>query len=142
MTANAPKEGEMKLDPKYDDYDFPLVAPVKANGHPGHLTEQQQAQVAQLRMMLEAEGFTKRLDTLTLVRSLFSSSGGISGVETGRANGISHGSYDSYEHGNSTSIFPRTCMSICRPSILAKAGAQTYMYTGSSTARNGGKTQT
>jgi len=58
----------LELDPKYDDYDFPLKAPVNQNGHAGYLTAQQQAQVHQLRLMLEAEGFTKRLDTLTLVR--------------------------------------------------------------------------
>ena len=61
-----PKDG-MELDPKYDDYDFPVVAPVFQNGHPGHLTAAQQAQVHQLRLMLEAQGYTKRLDTLTLV---------------------------------------------------------------------------
>lgn len=57
----------IKLDPKYDDYDFPVKAPVEQNGHPGYLNEMQQAQVEQLRLMLEAEGYTKRLDTLTLV---------------------------------------------------------------------------
>jgi len=62
--------GDMKLDPKYDDYDYPVVAPVPQSGHPGHLTDQQQAQVHQLRLMLEAQGQTKRLDTLTLVRFL------------------------------------------------------------------------
>jgi hypothetical protein len=61
---------KMELDPKYDDYDFPTVAPVPQPGHPGHLTAEQQAQVHLLRMQLEAEGYTKRLDTLTLV-SLF-----------------------------------------------------------------------
>ena len=59
----------MELDPKYDDYDFPTKAPVEAPGHPGHLKPEEQAQVNQLRLMLESEGFTKRLDTLTLVRS-------------------------------------------------------------------------
>ncbi len=63
----------MELDPKYDDYDFPTTAPVKQNGHPGHLTEAQQAQVHQLRMLLESEGYTKRLDTLTLVSQSSSS---------------------------------------------------------------------
>jgi len=58
-----------ELDPKYDSYDFPTTAPVKQNGHPGHLTAAQQAQVHQFRMILEAEGFTQRLDTLTLVCS-------------------------------------------------------------------------
>jgi hypothetical protein len=60
----------METDPKYDDYDFPTTAPVAASGHPGHLTPEQIAQVAQLRLMLESEGFTKRLDTLTLLRFL------------------------------------------------------------------------
>lgn len=62
----------MELNPKYDHYDFPTTAPVAKPGHPGHLTEAQQAQVHQLRMLLEAEGYTKRLDTLTLVRVLLS----------------------------------------------------------------------
>lgn len=57
----------MDLNPKYDDYDFPYEAKEPQNGHPGHLTEEQIAQVHQLRMLLEAEGFTDRLDTLTLV---------------------------------------------------------------------------
>lgn len=57
----------MELDPKYDDYDFPTSAPEAKPGHPGHLTAQQQAQVNQLRLMLETEGYTKRLDTITLV---------------------------------------------------------------------------
>ncbi|KAJ9148516.1 Sec14 cytosolic factor [Pleurostoma richardsiae] len=60
----------MELDPKYDDYDFPVVSTVTLSGHPGHLSPQQQAQVHQFRMMLEAQGFTKRLDTLTLLRFL------------------------------------------------------------------------
>lgn len=64
----APESNAMELDPKYDDYDFPIVASVAKSGHPGYLTETQQAQVSQLRMMLESKGYTKRLDTLTLVR--------------------------------------------------------------------------
>ena len=56
----------LKTDPKYDDYDFPTVSPSHLPGHAGHLTPGQEAQVAQLRMMLEAQGFTERLDTLTL----------------------------------------------------------------------------
>lgn len=55
------------LDPKYDDYDFPTVAAVPKSGHAGHTTPEQDAQIAQLRMMLEAEGYTERLDTLTMV---------------------------------------------------------------------------
>jgi hypothetical protein len=60
----------MSLDPKYDHYDFPTTAPTKQSGHPGHLTPEQEAQVFQLRMMLEQKGYTDRLDTLTLVRDL------------------------------------------------------------------------
>jgi len=56
-----------ELDPKFDAYDYPIIAPVAANGHSGHLKPEQQAQVFQLRMMLESKGYTKRLDTLTLV---------------------------------------------------------------------------
>lgn len=69
----------MELDPKYDDYDYPTTAPVAQEGHPGHLTPQQQAQVSQLRLMLESEGYTKRLDTLTLVCTIHS--GGRDGEE-------------------------------------------------------------
>lgn len=58
-----------ELEPKYDQYDFPLLPPNPASGHPGNLDEGQKAQVFQLRMLLEAEGCTKRLDTLTLVRT-------------------------------------------------------------------------
>jgi hypothetical protein len=60
----------MDLNSKYDDYDFPYTSVEKQDGHAGHLTEQQIAQVNQLRMMLEAEGYTARLDTLTLLRFL------------------------------------------------------------------------
>lgn len=60
----------MELDPKYDDYDFPTTAPEQQPGHPGHTTKEQDAQVHQLRAMLEQEGYTDRLDTLTLLRFL------------------------------------------------------------------------
>ena len=59
----------LQLDPKYDHYDFPTTAPTKQNGHPGHTTPEQDAQVFQLRSMLEGEGYSERLDTLTLVRT-------------------------------------------------------------------------
>lgn len=59
----------MQLDPKYDDYDFPYEAATPQEGHPGNLSELQVAALDQLRMMLEAEGYTKRLDSLTLVRA-------------------------------------------------------------------------
>merc|ERR1712000_115675 len=61
---------QMDLDPKYDDYDFPTTAPESQSGHPGHTTKEQDAQVHQLRAMLEQEGYTERLDTLTLLRFL------------------------------------------------------------------------
>lgn len=59
---------ELKLDPKYDNYEYPTIAPTPQSGHPGHTTPEQDAQVFQLRSMLEQEGYTKNLDTLTLVR--------------------------------------------------------------------------
>jgi hypothetical protein len=58
------------LDPKYDHYDYPTVSSNKQSGHPGHTTPEQDAQVHQLRMKLEAAGYTERLDTITLVRVL------------------------------------------------------------------------
>ena len=61
---------EVPLDPKYDDYDFPTTAPEVKSGHPGHTTPEQDAQVFQLRSMLEAMGYTERLDTLTMLRFL------------------------------------------------------------------------
>ncbi|PMD14030.1 hypothetical protein NA56DRAFT_651256 [Hyaloscypha hepaticicola] len=60
----------MKLDPKYDHYDYPTTAKNGQSGHPGHTTPEQDAQVYQLRMKLEADGYTERLDTLTLLRFL------------------------------------------------------------------------
>jgi hypothetical protein len=59
----------MKLDDKYDHYDFPTTSPNALSGHPGHTTPEQDAQVYQLRMKLESAGYTERLDTLTLVRT-------------------------------------------------------------------------
>lgn len=67
MAATEAKE--LTLDPKYDDYDYPTTAPTPQNGHPGHTTPEQDAQVHQLRAMLEQAGHTKNLDTLTLVRA-------------------------------------------------------------------------
>jgi hypothetical protein len=60
----------MKLDPKYDNYDYPCEAKDAPEGHAGHLTDIQQAQLDQLRLMLESEKYEKRLDTLTLLRFL------------------------------------------------------------------------
>ncbi|PSK54067.1 Sec14 cytosolic factor [Elsinoe australis] len=61
---------ELKLDPKYDNFDFPTTSATNQSGHSGHLTGEQEAQVNQLRMMLEQAGYTERLDTLTLLRFL------------------------------------------------------------------------
>ncbi|KAI9708490.1 MAG: cytosolic factor, phosphatidylinositol/phosphatidylcholine transfer protein [Bogoriella megaspora] len=61
---------EMKLDPKYDHYDFPTTSPNKQSGHPGHTTDEQDAKVFQLRTMLEQQGYKDGLDTLTLLRFL------------------------------------------------------------------------
>ena len=66
MAANP----HMELDPKYDHYDFPTTSPELKPGHPGHTTKEQDAAVHQLRTMLEAEGYTERLDTLTMLRFL------------------------------------------------------------------------
>ncbi|KAF2144462.1 uncharacterized protein K452DRAFT_245321 [Aplosporella prunicola CBS 121167] len=63
-------EKELKLDPKYDDYDFPYISPTDLSGHPGHTTPEQDAQVVQLREALTKDGFTDRLDTLTMLRFL------------------------------------------------------------------------
>ena len=58
---------QTKLDPKYDDYDYPTTSPTVQSGHPGHTTPEQDAQVHQLRMQLESAGYTERLDTLSMV---------------------------------------------------------------------------
>lgn len=63
-------EKDLPTDPKYDQYDFPTTAPEPQSGHPGHTTPEQDAKVYQLRTMLEQEGFTERLDTLTMLRFL------------------------------------------------------------------------
>ncbi|KAI0475228.1 CRAL-TRIO domain-containing protein [Xylariaceae sp. FL0804] len=68
--AAAEKSGSMELDAKYDNFEFPTVTPEDRAGLPGHLNEGQQAQVHQLRLMLEGEGHKERLDTLTLLRFL------------------------------------------------------------------------
>jgi hypothetical protein len=65
-----PKRTELTLEPKYDNYDFPTIPPVPQKGHPGYLTPEQDAQVFQLRSVLEQAGYKERLDTLTLLRFL------------------------------------------------------------------------
>ena len=102
MATENPAAGGMELDPKYDDYDYPIIAPVAASGHPGHLTPQQQAQVHQLRMLLESKGYKDRLDTLTLVWSLR--------VPLCQKQSLICGlSCDSYERESLMSTCPRRC---------------------------------
>jgi hypothetical protein len=67
MTSNKVEAAPLELDKKYDDYDFPLTAATPQTGHAGYLTQEQQAQVFQLRLMLESQGYKDRLDTLTMV---------------------------------------------------------------------------
>lgn len=69
-SLRTPPKTEIELDPKYDHYDFPTVAPGNQPGHPGSTTKEQDAQVHQLRAMLEQEGHSSGLDTLTLLRFL------------------------------------------------------------------------
>ena len=64
----SPLAATMDLSEKYDDYDFPHTQAASQDGHLGYLTDAQIAQVHQLRMMLESEGYAERLDTLTMVR--------------------------------------------------------------------------
>ncbi|KKY20177.1 putative phosphatidylinositol-phosphatidylcholine transfer protein [Diplodia seriata] len=63
-------EKTLKLNPKYDDYDFPTIPPDPLSGHPGNLTADQEKAVDDLRAALEKEGVTERLDTLTMLRFL------------------------------------------------------------------------
>lgn len=58
----------MNLDPKYDDHYFPVTAPGSQLGHSGNTIKEQDAQLYQLRGMLEQTCQTERLDTLTLLR--------------------------------------------------------------------------
>ncbi|KAB8343108.1 hypothetical protein FH972_022701 [Carpinus fangiana] len=58
---------DLPLEPKYDHYDFPTTSINNQAGFPGHTTPQQDAQVHQLRTELERDGYTKNLDTLTMV---------------------------------------------------------------------------
>ncbi|KAH8149993.1 uncharacterized protein LAJ45_06146 [Morchella importuna] len=61
---------DLKLDPKYDHYTFPTTNPATGPGHPGHTTPEQDALVVKFREELEKEGYTERLDTITLLRFL------------------------------------------------------------------------
>ncbi|KAF2121949.1 SEC14 cytosolic factor [Lophiotrema nucula] len=68
--AKIPEKHDVPLDSKYDDYDFPTTAPVPQKGHPGYTTPEEEAQIYQLRSLLEQAGYTDNLDTLTLLRFL------------------------------------------------------------------------
>jgi hypothetical protein len=57
-----------QFDEKYDRYNFPTTSINTASGHPGNTTPEQDAMVFALRSQLESEGYTDRLDTITLVR--------------------------------------------------------------------------
>ena len=75
-SATSPQAGlNGCYDAKYDQQDFPVVSFVNQPGHPGHTTPEQDAAVCQLRMMLEADGYTERLDSLTLVSGEFENDG-------------------------------------------------------------------
>ena len=70
VTTENPKaeKAAIELHPKYDHYDYPITSPEKKSGHAGHTTKEQDAQVHQLRVVLEQLDYKDRLDTLTLVR--------------------------------------------------------------------------
>ncbi|KAG0130814.1 CRAL-TRIO domain-containing protein [Tuber indicum] len=55
---------------KYDHYTFPTTNSESGEGHPGHTTPEQDAKVLELRNGLEKEGYTERLDTLSMLRFL------------------------------------------------------------------------
>jgi hypothetical protein len=105
----ASENPSMKLDPKYDHYDYPTTSPNQQSGHPGHTTPEQDAQVYQLRMKLEADGYTERLDTLTLVRA--QNQLHLLCLADARR------SCDSCEHENSMWPFQRRCRLFRLPSI-------------------------
>ena len=98
----APENPSMTLDSKYDHYEYPTTSPNKQNGHPGHTTPEQDAQVYQLRMQLEQAGYKDRLDTLTMVCSSYRN------VEN-RPVADGKYSYGFCEHGSLMSNFQDRC---------------------------------
>jgi len=60
----------MATHPKYDNFTIPITNADSGSGHPGHTTPEQDEKVEQLRVELEAESCTERLDTLTMLRFL------------------------------------------------------------------------
>lgn len=101
--------GNIQLDPKHDDYDFPVVASVAQDGHPGHLTAEQNEKVKQLRTSLEGKGYTDRLDSLTLVCfQLGEDAEKAASASVSRLTKMSH-SCDSFARASSISPPPRQC---------------------------------
>lgn len=107
-----------ELDPKYDDYDFPTVAPVKQDGHPGHLTPEQIEKVKQLRTTLEGKGYTDRLDTLTLVRCPRLKKQDSQPEMADEANSDDAYSCASCVRASSTLLLPRQCKTPPKPPPL------------------------
>ncbi|KAH7419484.1 CRAL-TRIO domain-containing protein [Cadophora sp. MPI-SDFR-AT-0126] len=68
--TSPPRNSKVDSIGKYDHYDFPTTALTNQTGHAGHTTPEQDAKVHQLRMKLGGNGYSVRLDTLTLLRFL------------------------------------------------------------------------
>lgn len=101
MAAPSLVEKPLQLDPKYDDYDFPITAPKPLAGHPGYTTPEQDAQVFQLRSQLEAAGITDQLDTLTLVS--------YAPIPFPTQTLLTVASYDSFAHASSMLLSQKQC---------------------------------
>lgn len=65
--AKSHNHSTMELDSQHDQYGYPTADPEACEGHIGHLTSAQQTKLQDLRSALVDEGYTTRLDTLTLV---------------------------------------------------------------------------
>ena len=59
---------------KYDQYDFPTQTVASETGVYGHLTTEQQTTLDSFRSDLLRDGYSDRLDSLTLVRRCAASS--------------------------------------------------------------------
>ena len=57
---------QIQSDSKYDNFDYPTISPESKSGHPGHTTPEQDAQVHQLVMHLDAYPIM-RLLTLSMI---------------------------------------------------------------------------
>ena len=118
---------QLNSDSKYDNYDYPTTSPTAQNGHPGHTTPEQDAQVYQLRTQLEQAGYSERLDTLSMV-SL--------NLCTVQSPWLKSSSFVSCGQENSTSIWPNKCLS---PHAVDNHGMLNDGLLGLLTARNGGR---